>query len=217
MFADAKAIVFDLDGTLYVNESLAREIKISASRYIASLREIDVSAAKSLLEATRNRLSAESGLESTLSAACIEAGGDIRRLHDHFSAEIRPEMFLDRDDGLVKILDRLAGILELYIYTNNNRFLCTRIMERLGVSGLFRRVFTIEDSWRPKPDISSLRQVFAGIGKPPGECVFIGDRYDIDLRLPAELGSPVCLVGNVAELVTLLQDIAGHTLPAASR
>jgi putative hydrolase of the HAD superfamily len=208
LFADAKAIVFDLDGTLYVNEGLAREIKISASRYIASLKAIDVTAARCLLEAARNRLSAESGLESTLSAACIEVGGDIRRLHDHFSGEIRPELFLNRDYGLVKVLDRLAGSLEMYIYTNNNRFLCGRIMECLGISGFFRRVFTIEDCWRPKPDISALRQVFARIGRSPEGCIFIGDRYDIDLRLPATLGSPVYLVGNVDELVSLLQEIA---------
>ncbi len=216
MFADFRAIVFDLDGTLYVNDSLAREIKTSACSYIASLKAIDVSAAKSLLDATRKRLSAETGLESTISAACIEVGGDIRSLHDHFSAEIRPEKYLDRDDRLVTVLGRLSDMLELYIYTNNNRFLCGRIMERLGISGLFRRVFTIEDSWRPKPDISALRHVFAGIGRPPEECVFIGDRYDVDLRLPASLGSPAYLVGSVKELVALLHDLAGHT-PAAGR
>ncbi len=210
MFADVRAIVFDLDGTLYVNDGLAREIKTSACRYIAALNAIDVLAAKSLLDATRKRLSVESGLESTISAACMEVGGDLRRLHDHFSEDIRPEKFLDRDDLLVTVLGRLAGFLDLYVYTNNNRILSGRILELLGISGLFRRVFTIEDSWRPKPDISSLRQVYAGIGRPPEACAFVGDRYDVDLRLPASHGSPVYLVGSVRELTGLLQKIADH-------
>ncbi len=209
MFADAKAIVFDLDGTLYINETLAREIRVSACRYVASLKNIDVTAARCLLDAAQKRLSAASGMESTLSAACTEVGGDIRGLHDHFSAEIRPELFLERNDGLVRVLRRLAGIIDLYIYTNNNRFLCGRITECLGISGFFRQIFTIEDSWRPKPDMSTLEQVIARIGRPPAECVFVGDRYDIDLRLPAALGCPVFLVGNVKELVTLLQEITG--------
>jgi len=210
LFADAKAIVFDLDGTLYVNEALAEEIRASAAGYVASLKAIDISAAKRLLEDARKRLSDGSSLKSTISAACIEVGGDIRLLHDHFSIEIRPEMFLDRDEELATVLGRLSGIAELFIYTNNNRFLCGRILECLGVSGFFRRVFTIEDSWRPKPDMIALRQVFTGIGRPPGECVFIGDRYDVDLRLPASLGSPVCLVKSVRELKYLLQKIADH-------
>ncbi len=207
MFADAKAIVFDLDGTLYVNDALARQIRTSAGRYIASLKRIDIIDAGHLLHAAQKRLSAESGMESTLSAACVEVGGDIRLLHDHFSAEIRPELFLERDDGLVKALDRLSDIADLYIYTNNNRFLCGRIMACLGISGFFRRVFTIEDSWRPKPDMPALEQVFAGIGVAPQECIFVGDRYDIDLRLPASMGSPVFLVGSVVGLLKVLREI----------
>lgn len=207
VFADAKAIVFDLDGTLYVNDALAGEIRASASRYIASWKGIDITAAKRLLDAAQKRLTAESGMESTLSAACVEVGGDIRQLHDHFSTEIRPELFLKRDDALVRTLDRLAGVADLHIYTNNNRFLCGRIMDCLGISGFFRRVFSIEDSWRPKPDMSALEKVFAGIGVAPQESLFVGDRYDVDLRLPASLGSPVLLVGNVGELLPLLHEI----------
>ncbi len=210
MLADAKAIVFDLDGTLYVNQAFAREIKESAGRYIASLKGIDDITAGSQLKAARERLSAESGLESTLSAACIELGGDIRQLHAHFSKEIKPELYLNRDDGLVKALEKLAGVRETYIYTNNNRFLCGRILKCLGISGLFRRVFTVEGTWRPKPDISSLRRVYDGIGRPPEECLFIGDRYDVDLRAPASLGSAVCLVRSVRELEVLLHEIAGR-------
>ena len=73
----------------------------------------------------------------------------------------------------------------------------------LGVAGLFRRVFTIEDTWRPKPDRTGLEDIFRGIGRKPAECLFIGDRYDIDLRLPAALGCAVFLVSTTEELFHL--------------
>jgi putative hydrolase of the HAD superfamily len=41
------------------------------------------------------------------------------------------------------------------------------------------------------------------MGRMPGECMFIGDRYDVDLRLPAAMGSTVFLSTSVEELLHL--------------
>lgn len=200
---DLKALIFDLDGTLYVNRPLGREILLSASRYIAVLQKITVEEAEFLIVETRNRLSEESGLDTPMSRACEELGGDLRELHRHFAGEISPELFLDRDERVVELLKFLGGRFELYIYTNNNRRLTSAIMDILGIAGLFKQVFTIEDYWLAKPDPQALSEVLGQIGREPEECLFVGDRYDIDLRLPAEIGCTVFLVGSVEELFPL--------------
>ena len=200
---DLKAIVFDLDGTLYVNRALGREIMLSASRYIALLKEITVEEAELLITEMRKRLSERSGVDTTLSRACEELGGDLRELHRHFAEDIRPERFLARDERVVELLKMLGSSFELYIYTNNNRRLASAIMNILGIAGLFRRVFTIEDYWFAKPDHRALSELIGKIGRKPEECLFVGDRYDIDLRLPAELGCTVFLVTSVEELFPL--------------
>jgi putative hydrolase of the HAD superfamily len=205
LFSDINTIILDLDGTLYVNDDLAWEIRVSARRYIALLRGIDEGEARFLIEDAKKRISAASGLDSTMTAACVELGGNIRHLHEHFAAEIKPELFLSRDEVLASVLDRLTKSFDLYIYTNNNRFLCDRIMESLGISAYFRGTFTIEDYWRPKPDITVLEKIFVRIGRKPTECLFIGDRYDVDLRFPASLGSKVFLVRNAGELISFLR------------
>jgi putative hydrolase of the HAD superfamily len=205
LFSHINTIILDLDGTLYVNEDLAREIKSSATRYISSLRGIDESDACQLIKDAKNRITAATGRDSTLTAACLELGGDMRQLHEHFAAEIRPESFLSRDNGLANLLNKLVNRVDLYIYTNNNRILCDRIIKSLGISACFRGAFTIEDYWRPKPDTDVLEKIFARIGRKPAECLFIGDRYDVDLRLPASMGSEVFLVRNVQELESILQ------------
>ena len=133
----------------------------------------------------------------------MELGGDLRELHRRFAAEIKPERFLAGDERVADFLKTLGSRFELYIYTNNNRSLSAAIMEVLGVLGLFRQVFTIEESWRPKPDSIALEDVFCGIGRKPEECLFVGDRYDVDLRLPAEMGCAVCLVSTTEELFHL--------------
>lgn len=197
------AIVFDLDGTLYVNREFGREIARCAARYIAALKGLPEEVAAALIKETRHRLTITSGWEASLSQTCTELGGDLRELHRRFDAEIDPTPFLEEDPRVPELLRRLAARCEIYLYTNNNRGLSGRIMERIGISGLFRRVFTIEDSWRPKPDREALAMIYATIGHAPAECLFVGDRYDIDLRLPASLGSAVFCTQTLPELLAL--------------
>jgi len=198
-----KAGVFDLDGTLYFSGGLGREIGRVTAVYLSRIKRVDEYAAKELVRTTRKRLTLELGREASLSLACEALGGDLHELHRFFAEEIVPEPFLCRDEMVVELLTGLGRRFPLYIYTNNNRSIADRIMEALGVKQLFTRVFTIEDSWRPKPDRGAIESLFAEIARDPGECLFVGDRYDIDLRLPNELGATVHLVQQVEDLLAL--------------
>ncbi|MCM2357843.1 MAG: HAD family hydrolase [Geobacteraceae bacterium] len=203
MQSDLKALLFDLDGTLYVSIPLGRDIRAAACRYIAELKGIGVEQANLLLDETKKRLSALSGLDTPLSLACGELGGDLLELHRRFAVEVRPERYLSRDNRVVELLKTLGGKFELYLYTNNNRPLTDAIMDLIGIAGLFRGLFTIEDSWRPKPNREALAEILRRIGRRPDECLFVGDRYDVDLRLPAEMGCAVFLVNSTEELFPL--------------
>jgi putative hydrolase of the HAD superfamily len=212
VIGDLRALVFDLDGTLYVNNDLGHEIHLSACRYIAELKGTTVAEAGDLIRETKKRLSAANGIDSTLSHACMELGGDLKELHRRFADEIVPELFLSIDERVVRLLQSLGSKYELILYTNNNRPLSIRIMGAIGVAGLFRQILTIEDYWQPKPDREILDKIYMAIGREPDECLFIGDRYDVDLRLPAALGSTVFLAKSVEELLPLNKLIHGEVL-----
>ncbi|WP_172825482.1 HAD family hydrolase [Geobacter sp. DSM 9736] len=198
-----RSLIFDLDGTLYVSADLGRAITETACGYLADLKGISVSEAETLVARTRKALTERSGSAATLSQACVELGGDLRDLHHKFASELEPERFIRTDERVVELIRLLAGGFELFVYTNNNRRLAERIMKTIGVSGLFQRVFTIEETWKPKPDRETLEFILREIGRKPEECLFVGDRYDVDLRLPADLGCAVCLVKSVEELFPL--------------
>jgi putative hydrolase of the HAD superfamily len=197
------SIIFDLDGTLYSSRELADEIHRTAVNGLAQQLGIEPVEADHRLTAAKAAIAASSGCEATLSAACREIGGDIRALHTYLAEQVTPEQFLQRDDRVVAMLQRLRQKFQLYLYTNNNCSLATRIMEATGLDGLFTAVFSIEDFWRAKPDRLALAKIFAAIAAEPGECLFVGDRYDVDLRLPEEHGSMVFLTASVATLLTL--------------
>lgn len=198
-----RAIVFDLDGTLYVSPEFAVAIQDQSAVYMGRVRGISVAEARLLMDATRSRLAEESGTVQTLSAVCAELGGSVRDLHAFFEERLRPEACLVRDERVISLLSRLRERFSLYIYTNNNRALTTRILDYLGLAGLFERIFAIDDAWRAKPDEGMLEQILAATGRAPAEVLFVGDRYDVDLRLPEQKGCPVFLSQNVEQLLRL--------------
>ena len=198
-----RALLFDLDGTLYVNRELGREIHLSACRTIGALKGVTLSRAELLVKETKERLTTELGYRVSLTRTCTELGADIRELHRRFCQEITPEEFLRQDPRVVELLRRLGRRFELYLYTNNNRCLTERILGLLGLDGLFRRVYSIEDSWRPKPDREVLEEMLREIDCPAAACLFVGDRYDVDLLLPRTVGARVFFSTTVEELLTV--------------
>lgn len=198
-----RAIVFDLDGTLYVSQAVAADIHEQAVIYLAGIRGMNRDEMRLLMDATRSRLSEESGTVQTLSAVCTALGGSVRDLHARFEACLRPETHLVRDKRVINLLSRLRERFSLYLYTNNNHVLAARILEYLGLGGMFVRIFAIDDAWRAKPDPEMLERILATIGSIPPEVLFVGDRYDVDLRLPEQTGCPIFLSRNVEQLLRL--------------
>lgn len=200
---DIRAIVFDLDGTLYVCDAFAATIQSAAAGYVAELQGVSREEACMMIAATRLRLAGQSGAAQTLSAACCALGGTTPALHDYFQAHLQPEAFLQCDERVVELIGRLHRRFSIYIYTNNNRPLAERIMRLLGLDGGFDAIFSIDETWRAKPDELRLDQILTAIGLPPVQVLFVGDRYEVDLRLPEQRGCPIYLSQSVDQLLRL--------------
>ena len=198
--AGLKTIVFDLDGTLYQDDRMGEEVNLCACRYIAELKGTSIEEADRLLLEARANLS---GIGKTLSRSVMALGGDLKELHHRMGREVNPEGILTCDKRVRDLLRRLALRYELHLYTNNNRHLSGRIMEEIGVSGCFEKIFTVEDYWIPKPDEGVLQKILDAIGRAPGQTLFVGDRYAVDLALPEELGCQVYEARTVNQLLEL--------------
>lgn len=206
---DIRGIVFDLDGTLYVSPSFAAAIQESAADYIAGIKTITRNEAESLMNETRHHLTRERGEVPTLSAVCCELGGNIRDLHTHLEANLQPEAYLVRDQRVIALLKHLAITRQLYLFTNNNRPLTTRIIDHLGLSSMFQHIYAIDDTWKSKPNESMLDLILAETGLLPAQALFVGDRYDVDLRVPEQRGCPVYLSQSIEQLLLLEKLLKG--------
>ena len=208
-FTDIHAIVFDLDGTLYASDDYTASIRECAARYIAGVMGTSLTGAHEAMTGVRARFAVE-GRAGTLSGICTELGGNAVGLHDCFVAHLEPEKFLQPDRRVVTMLATLRRSLSLNLYTNNNRVLSGRIAAILGLDGVFDRFFTIEDSWQPKPDPGMFGKIMNAIGQPPERVLFVGDRYEVDLRLPEQHCCPVYLSTTIDQLLRLENLLKPH-------
>jgi putative hydrolase of the HAD superfamily len=199
--SDIKSIVFDLDGTLYHNRELGGEIMAAAEDLIAQCRGISLPEARKLLRSAKQALAETLDEEPTLTRSCQELGIGVRELHQAFQARIRPERYLNYDPVLQALLDSLRDHCALYIYTNNNLAITQKILALLGVEELFESLYTIEYRWQPKPDLDTLQSLMGEIGGPPESFLFVGDRRQVDLQRPEELGAAILEVHDAAELL----------------
>lgn len=198
-----RSIVFDLDGTLYANPGMLGEITATAEDLVANTRGIGLREARNLILKAKARLAETLEDEPTLTRTCLELGIPVADLHQAFQDQIRPERYLVYDPVLQALLDSLRQQCDLYIYTNNNLPLTQKILALLGVDNLFGRLFTIEFTWVPKPDLETVRQLLEEIGGPPESFLFIGDRHSVDLKLPDSLGIPTLKVRETADLLQI--------------
>ncbi len=195
------SIVFDLDGTLYTSDLLAQEISDAADVAVAASRGIALTEGHQLILKSRERLTETLDVEPTLSLTCMELGLDLADLHRYFELEVKPERYLVEDPVLVALLDSLAAVCDLYIYTNNNLPLAGRIMSLLGIGPQFRKIYSIEFCWLPKPDPDAFQRVLEDIGGPPESFLFVGDREQVDLQPAVNMGIDTLLVKETADLL----------------
>ena len=198
-----KAIVFDLDGTLYVSESFEQVIWESASRYVGELLGVAPAVGGTRLKELRQRLTDERGAVQTIAVAIETIGGTVPELHRRFAEELDPHNYIEPDPRVLPLIAALRKRYTCWLLTNNNRILTNKILARLGLEESFQRVITINDTWRPKPDQEVLDQVLLDLALPSETVLFVGDRYDIDLRLPEQQGCPVLLTKTIDQLMQL--------------
>lgn len=162
-FSHVECWVFDLDNTLYPAASdLFGLIDVRMGEYIARLLGCDPAQARSV----QKRYFLDHG--TTLSGLMRHHGVD-----PHHFLDFVHDIDLDRlaiDAALVQQIDALPG--RKLIFTNGDAPYARRVLDRLGLNGLFEVIHDIHATgYRPKPD--------------PHGYALLRDRHGVDLSRAA--------------------------------
>jgi len=201
--ADARALLFDIDGTLYTNAAYgAFQEEVLVERLA---RERDESVAS--LGARLGRMRAErasAGLGRTsLGNLFAELGIDISMSVRWRTELIEPAAWLVPDARLAEALGRLASRYTLAAVTNNPKLVGEKGLIALGVASFFRVVVGLDDTMLSKPAPEPFLRAAGLLGIDAERCVSVGDRRDVDLEPALGLGMGAILVDGVEDVYDL--------------
>ena len=187
-FLSPKIIIFDVDGVLVdVRESFHRTV-IETVLFFTGKR---VKPAE--IHEWKNR----SGFNDdwTLSTAWVQSLGFNKSYEDVKAKFV--ELYwgkdkaghVDRERWLLpkRELERLAKRAELALFTGRVERELDYTMKRAGVRSYFKKIITVENVSRPKPDPEGLLAILDG--RDPLSAVYVGDNID-DARASKAAGVP---------------------------
>jgi len=176
----ARAVLFDLDDTLYPERRYALSAFRHLSRTLAVLPGVD---AKQAL-ATLVRSLRQGRRDTALQTLCDELGHSpesipsmVKIMRGHMPALMLPP-------ASAAVLDALRADWRLGIVTNGFPAVQRRKVAALGVSDLVDAViFAYEHgTGLGKPDPQAFLEAASQVGVAPEHCVFVGDDLERDVR-----------------------------------
>jgi phosphoglycolate phosphatase/putative hydrolase of the HAD superfamily len=114
-----------------------------------------------------------------------------------------PARFLGEDKRLKETLRELSARYTLGVVTNNPVRVARKTLAVLGVDDCFGALVGLDTCMTAKPGPPPFVKITEFLGRKAETCVSIGDRYDIDLALPMELGMGGILVDGVEDVYRL--------------
>jgi phosphoglycolate phosphatase/putative hydrolase of the HAD superfamily len=197
-----RSLIFDMDGTLYTHHAYLQSQIDGIINRLAQVRGETFEETRAAVETCRGKKALE-GRKISLGNALEYFGISVAESVRWREELIEPARFLSEDEELQKTLGLLAEKRPLTLVTNNPVSVARRTLACLGVAEFFPVLIGLDTCWVSKPHAEPFRKAAELLGVPPEACVAIGDRYDIDLAPPLELGMGGILVDGVEDVYAL--------------
>lgn len=137
---------------------------------------------------------------ATNSDVFIALGLTIDDWEHYNSVRINPVFFLSEDIKMQAVMKELVKEYTLAVFTNNSSVHTERILEIVGISSYFTRIFTRTMLQRVKPDIEILKIILKRLAAKPEECFVIGDRKEVDIDPAQDIGMHTRLVQGPVDI-----------------
>lgn len=199
-----KTIIFDIDSTLYTNEKYAFEQVDCQVRRFARERGISDDEARKLVADFREKFAREhGGKKVSLSNTLLSFGVPIQKSVEWRRELLEPKNFLSRDERLQKTLSALSKKFSLICVTNNPVEPARKTLVALGVENLIPEIIGLDTCNVSKPAREPFLLAAEKCGCRVQECLSVGDRFDLDIAVPLELGMGGVLVDGVEDVYKL--------------
>jgi phosphoglycolate phosphatase/putative hydrolase of the HAD superfamily len=198
------AVLFDMDCTLYSHPEYGRLQVDLLIEKLARLRGKTFDEMNNEITLFKNKWAKEhQGQQISIGNTFTHFGISIRENVQWREELCQPEQYLALDRQLRSALEQLESRYALAVVTNNPVSIAKRTLSVLGVGDLFQVIVGLDTCGVSKPSEEMFMRAATLCGAAPESCVSVGDRYDIDVALPLELGMGGILVDGVEDVYNL--------------
>jgi phosphoglycolate phosphatase/putative hydrolase of the HAD superfamily len=198
------AILFDVDSTLYTNPEYARSQIDLPIEKLARMRGITFNQMNDEMNQYRDNWAKAHNGQGISHGNIFKAFGVSISESVKWREELcQPEQYLSKDPRLRSALEQLGSRFALGVVTNNPVSIANRTLRVLGVDDMFRALIGLDTCGVSKPHKEPLTRAAVLCGASIESCVSVGERYDIDIALPLELGMGGILVDGVEDVYKL--------------
>lgn len=203
-----KALVFDVEGTLFKSKSLTDAYRNQVLKLVSEKRGLD---GESLLKEVRRVVSElrKEGYDQRPPSTLIAERLGLTREEFYKAIEsVDPTRHVDPDPRLVSALRELKKTFKLAVLTNLSRRSLLGVFKALGLSEeLFDVILTADELEHLKPHPSAFTRVIEELKVSPGEAVMVGDIVASDLAPAKSLGMKTVLVSEEVQSTSPLVDL----------
>ena len=198
---DLKTIIFDIDSTLYTNAAYAFEQVDCQVREYARITGMTADEAREkVLQYRKNFAAKNDGKKVSLGNTLLSFGIPIEQSVEWRKTLLEPKNFLSRDEKLIEALSHLKEKYKLICVTNNPVLPARKTLDAIGVSEFFPDLVGLDTCFKSKPALEPFLKACEITKTEPENCLAVGDRYDMDVSLPLEMGMGGILVTGVEEV-----------------
>jgi phosphoglycolate phosphatase/putative hydrolase of the HAD superfamily len=206
-----KAVFFDMDNTLYTHDEYAKsQIDLPVKRLAEIKGKSFEKMNEEVLQYRKDWADGHEGRAISLGNALKAFGVTIEDTIKWREELYRPEDYLKSDAQLQVTMRLLSSCFSLAVVTNNPVSVAVRTFTVLGVHDILRNIVGLDTFHISKPDKRHFLKAAELCGVQPEHCISVGDRYDIDLAIPLELGMGGILVDGVKDIYELPELLAAN-------
>ena len=116
---------------------------------------------------------------------------------------LEPSLFLKKDEKLIQTICKLKEKFKIICVTNNPVLPARKTLEAIGIAELIPEIIGLDTCLKSKPAKEPFELAVKKMNTTPEKCISVGDRYDMDISLPLELGMSGILVYSVNDIYEL--------------
>lgn len=196
-----KAFIFDIDSTLYTNAAYAFEQVDCQVREFARQRGISAEEARKMVADYRRKFAAENdGKKISLGNTLLAFGVPIQQSVEWRKKLLEPSDYLSVDTRLISEMEILSQNYKLICVTNNPILPARKTLDAIGISKFFPDIVGLDSCFKSKPALEPFQKACDILETPAENIVAVGDRYDMDISLPLEMGMGGILVSGVEDV-----------------